>query len=647
MVLMAASFCSPFLFAQKPGKSDSAKPETSAKPSGGSVTDAADLEAFFDGVLPVQMSGNRIAGAVVAVVVGDKVVFTKGYGYADVAARRKVDPEKTMFRIASISKLFTWTAVMQLVEEGKLDVDTDVNQYLKEVKIPATFEQPITLKHLLTHTPGFEDRVVGLFGRSADDLRPLSAILNEEMPLRVRPPGVIASYSNHGTGIAGLVVADVSGMSWEDFVEKRIVKPLGMEHSLIRQPAKAKLPDDLSKGYKWEGGRFKEQDFEYVPLAPAGCISMSAGDAAKFMLTHLNDGQLGDRHILKPETARRMREPLFRHDPKTCAMCYGFWEQLRHGQRIVGHGGDTLYFHSLMQLVPERKVGLFVSYNTDTSSGQRELLWEAFLNRYFPEPDPPVLAAASDGRSRAEHLAGEYVMTRYSHSSVAKLGALMGVIRVSVNDDDTITVRMGMGGRSRRYAEAEPLVYREVDGPQRLVFHEDEESKSLYLYPADWAAVSAVKPAWYDSGPAQLGLLGASTGILTSALLFWPAIGFSVRGLTTPRIRKNWFSGLLSLTAWLLSLTSIGFIVGVVASLQDPEDIVFGLPLPLKIMLTVPQFCAVLSAATLLGCLIAWKKGYWRLTGRLHFTLVSLAGVGFTWFLYHWNLLPFGFAGIG
>jgi len=390
----------------------------------GKISDAADLEAFFDGAIPVQLQSKHIAGAVVAVVVGDKVVFSKGYGYADIAARRKVDPEKTLFRVASISKLFTWTAVMQQVEEGKLDLDKDVNTYMKDVQIPATYPQPITLKNILTHTPGFEDHVIGLFAHKAEEVRPLAEVLNSQMPKRVRPPGEIASYSNHGTAIAGYIVACVSGMPWEDYIEQRIFKPLEMDHALDRQPAEDKLPADLSKGYKWKNGHYVEQGFEYCPAAPAGCISLSAADAAKFMIAHLNDGKRGTNSILKPETARRMREPLFRHDPKVSAMCYGFMEEQQNGQRMVGHGGDTLYFHSLMQLIPEQKVGFFVSYNTDTSGGIRETLFNAFLDRYYPESLPPRAEPAAGSHERIAKLSGEYAVTRYSHSSVTNLSRL-------------------------------------------------------------------------------------------------------------------------------------------------------------------------------------------------------------------------------
>src|SRR5262249_29221696 len=159
-----------------------------------------------------------------------------------------------MFRIASISKLFTWTAVMQQAEAGKLDLDADVNTYMKDVKIPPAFDKPVTLKNLLTHTPGFEDYVIGLFAHKPEEMRPLAEVLKTQMPARVRPPGTIASYSNHGTAMAGYAVACVSGQSWEDYVEQRILKPLGMEHTLVRQPAEDKLPEGMSKGYKWANG---------------------------------------------------------------------------------------------------------------------------------------------------------------------------------------------------------------------------------------------------------------------------------------------------------------------------------------------------------------------------------------------------------
>ena len=340
-------------------------------------------------MLGLQLEERHIAGAVVAVTVGDKVVFQKGYGYADVDKRQPVDPETTMFRVGSITKTFTWTAVMQLVEQGKLDLNTDVNKYLKDFQVPATFSQPVTLKDCMTHTPGFEDSVIGLFAHKADAVKPLAQVLHEQFPMRVRPPGVLASYSNHATALSGLVVATVAGKTWEEYVEESILKPLGMQHTLVRQPAKDKLPANMSKGYKWEGGRFKEVGFEYIADAPAGTMAASAGDIARFLIAHLNDGQYHGKQILKPETARRMREPLFRSDPKVDAMCYGFWEQHENGQRILQHGGATLVFlfaggHDPRQA---RRPVHFVQHGH--GRGQQMDVLTTFLKHYFPQPDQP------------------------------------------------------------------------------------------------------------------------------------------------------------------------------------------------------------------------------------------------------------------
>jgi CubicO group peptidase (beta-lactamase class C family) len=593
----------------------------------GKVSDPADLEAFFDGVVPVQMESDHIAGAVVAVVNGDKLVFAKGYGYADVKHRKRVDAETTMFRVGSVSKLFTWTAVMQQVEEGKLDIDADVNGYLKDVQIPKTFEQPITLRHLMTHTPGFEDNVIGLLAHTAEEVGPLATVLRAQMPKRVRPPGVIASYSNHGAALAGYAVACRSGMPWEDYIEQRIVKPLRMEHTLIRQPAADKLPAELSKGYKWESGHFAEQPFEYLTAAPAGGVSMSATDAARFMLAHLGDGQGGDGQsgggrILKAETARRMREPLFRHDAKTDAMCYGFMEEHQNGQRMVGHGGDTLWFHSLLQMMPERRIGFFVAYNTDTSSKARRRLQDAFLRRYFPEPDAPALKSPSGFRERADRLAGEYAMTRYSHTTCTK--TLWEAFDVSVNRDDTITA--DIGGSATRYAEVEPLVYQEIDGPRRIVFQVDKDGRGQYLFRADAPVSAATRLRWYEFGELHTGLLAGSLAVYVTALFFWPALAFSIRGLQSPSISRTRFSAFLSVLAWLTSVLAIGVVAGIALVLKDRNQILYGLTPLLKVLLTATWAYAVLASITLLGSVVAWRRHYWRFSGRLHYTLVALSG---------------------
>ena len=515
-------------------------------------TNVADLEAFLDGIMAIQLADKHIAGATISVVVDDKLFFAKGYGFAEVAAQKPVSAEATMFRIASVSKLFTWTAVMQLAEQGKLDLDADINKYLTDFKVPETFPQPITLKNLLTHTPGFEDQFIGLFAHSPNTSETLGEILARELPTRVRGPGQLASYSNHGTALAGYIVSQVAGMPWEDYIEKNILEPLDMHHTTVRQPPEDKLPADLSKGYKFVRGKFQEEGFEYVPTAPAGVMSASAGDMAKFMIAHLQNGRYESTRILQEDSARKMRETLFTHDDRLEGMAYGFMRATYNGEHILHHGGDTLLFHSFFVMLPERGTGFFVSYNTDTAGGRpRTELMEAFLDRYYPATSktaPEPLAGFSD---RAARYTGTYCGIRRSYTSVAKLGALLNAAKVTA-DGETLVVS---GGSSpKRYFEIAPLVFRQEGGQETLVFGEDAKGNVTQLFFGNNPAGALVRLPWYETPNFTIALLAIGGALLLSAIIGWPLVGFVSRG--SPHLgTRTAVSLLTSLLGWITCVT--------------------------------------------------------------------------------------------
>ncbi|HET6326017.1 MAG TPA: serine hydrolase, partial [Planctomycetaceae bacterium] len=386
-------------------------------------------------------------------------------------------------------------------------------------------------------------------------------------------------------------------------------------------------------------GRFKEEAFEYVPLAPAGGMSASAADMSHFLIAHLNDGKYGNLQILKPETARRMRERLFAHDPKVDAMCYGFWELNRNGQRIIHHGGDTLLFHSLFAMIPEQKVGLFISYNTDKSGGARDEVLFAFLDRYFPATREPRVKATVDVAA-LKRFEGEYSGSRHAHTNYAKLSAFLQPFVVVANTDGTLSA--GFGPESRRYAQVEPLIFRELDGRRKLVFHEDEGGQITQAYFADVPAVALTREPLLDRPRYHQGLVGICAALFLSALLFWPVLAFARRGSKSTRFRRTFVSGLFSSLGWLLSAVALSFLVGLAWGLSEPERVVFGTPREIEYLLLIPQVCVGLAALVLLGSIVAWSRGYWRFSGRVHYSLVALAGVGFAYFLFYWNLLKFG-----
>ena len=399
--------------------------------------DAADAEAFLDGIVPLQLAREDIAGATIAIVKDGKVLFEKGYGYADVENKKPVSAQETLFRPGSVSKLFTWTAVMQLAEQGKLDLDRDVNDYI-DYKIPEAFGKPIALKNLLTHTPGFEEQVKDLITFKTDPPN-LGEYLKTHIPARIYPPGTVPAYSNYGAALAGYIVERVSGEPFNQYVEEHIFKPLGMRRSTFAQPLPPDLAPNMSNGYQLASG--KAQKFEFVTPAPAGSLSSTADDMTKFMLAHLQGGQLGDARILKPETAELMHSRLFGLDPAANAMAYGFYEETRNGHRIVGHAGDTSFFHSDLHLVLDAGVGFFISYNSG-GRGQispRTILWESFLDRYFPFT-PPTAAVPDSAKQDAAAVSGTYEVSRRSESSFLKAFSLIGETSVGAAEDGAIQV---------------------------------------------------------------------------------------------------------------------------------------------------------------------------------------------------------------
>jgi CubicO group peptidase (beta-lactamase class C family) len=603
-------------------------------------TDRAELEAFVDGIMAVHLKDKHIAGATIAVVVDNKLFFAKGYGLADVERKKPVNPDETMFRIGSVSKLFTWTAVMQLVEQGKLDLDADINQYLREFKIPPTFARPITLKDLLAHTPGFEDHVIGLFAHGPEKISPLGQLLARDLPTRVRPPGEVASYSNHGTALAGYIVAEVAGVPWEEYIERNILEPLAMSHTTVRQPAADKLPAEMSKGYKFEGGQYKEQGFEYVPPAPAGSMSASAADMAKFMIAHLQNGASGDARILKEETARRMRELLFTHDPRLCGMAYGFMRMKYNGLEIVEHGGDTFWFHSEFVMLPQKNAGVFASYNTNTVGKARQQLLEAFLDRYYPALDAPAKKPLAGFHERAPRYTGSYRMNRYSHTTPAKLGALLGVYKVSA-EDDTLELS-GLGQGPKRFVEVEPLVFCEIDGQDKLAFREDASGRITQFFADGIQPIAFDRLSWYETPEFVIGLFVGCVAVLVSALVGWPFAAFLTRGGRAVDAEPTAGSRLASWVAWTACLAILAWLAVLAIPMSDSTEIAYGMPPVLDVLLKLSPFIPALVGVVFLCALLAWKNGFWRLSARLHYTCVLVAGVALVWLLNHWNLLRFG-----
>ncbi len=635
--------------------------EPAALRPGRGPTDATDVETFIDGVMSAHLEAYDIAGATVAVVRDGEVLLAKGYGFADVEERRKVDDDVSLFRIGSISKLFVWIAVMQLVEQNRLDLNTDINEYVDAFDIAEAFHGPVTMADLMTHGAGFEDQVIGLFSRDEASLRELPAIIADEMPRRVRPAGEAASYSNHGTGMAAHVVEAISGLDFIDYVERNITGPLGMSHTTLRQPVPAHLIAYMSKGYTFSDRKFDEKPFEFVPLAPVGAVSASAADMARLMIMFLREGAYGpdgaagldgtdsvaaandiagQGRILRASSMRRALSPLHRHAPEVNPMGHGFIDSSSNGEWVIGHGGRTLWFHSDLALLPDHEVGVFVSYNSARGRTAKGAFMRQFMDHYFPFDDPEEIAPPADleaWASRASRYEGSYRANRYSHSTIAKIGAL-GAVEVSATDDGALMT--SSTGRIR-WLEVSPLVFREEMGHDRLVFREDADGNITHLFLSGLPIIAFDRLSAYETPRTHAVLAVSSALLLILTVVLWPiaALVRSKHGYEVRREHRLPTGARLS--AWTGAALMVVFAAGLAFALADPNEIVFGVARGLILALWMPLLAIPFAAATVVWTVILWREaraGFWT---RVIYTLLALAFIVTYWLLHYWNLLGF------
>jgi CubicO group peptidase (beta-lactamase class C family) len=489
----------------------------------------------------------------------------------------------------------------------------------------------VTLAHLLTHTAGFEDRAFGFYAHSPAALTALQTFLAGHLPARVYPPGKVTAYSNYGIALAGHIVARVAGMPFEHYVEDHILKPLGMQHSTFRQPLPAKLAAGLATGYRGSDGY---HGYGWYQARPAAALRASAADMARFMLAQLQQGRSGKARILKPQTVAAMQQRQFSNDPAVSGLTYGFQELRRAGRRILWHPGDTLFYTAALYLLPDEGLGLFIAHNR---AGTRPLQFDvldtvlAALPARWPAP-----ATVGAGSAAVEVPDGSYRSTRSSVLGLERLISPFRTVRVRTVAPGRLQITGLAMAPDGLWIEQAPGVYHDGGGEEVVVFRADEDG-TQWLFEGNLPAAAYERLPWHAAPAVQGTLLAGCMLVFCAGLVVRP-----------PRDRRRQPRVIAPRTlpvrlsrpvTGALCVTNLAFLAGVGLILSRGHQLLFGIPAWARAILLLPLASAVLTAATAVLTLIAWRRGYWSARDRWHMALITLAALLFLVLLRYWRLL--------
>jgi len=608
-------------------------PPQTPEPAGGHQLTAEDVNTWLDGFMPYALGRGDIPGAVVVVVKDGKVLTERGFGYSNLAKKAKVDPKATMFRPGSISKLFTWTALMQQVEQGKVDLNADVNTYL-DFKIPPLDGKPVKVINLMTHTPGFEEQVKDLITLDEKSYVKYDALLKRWTPTRIYAPGTTPAYSNYGASLAGYIVERTSGEPFDVYVQRHIFEPLGMSRSTFSQPLPANLKPLMSEGYL--PGKDKPYGYEFVSAAPAGSLAAAGDDMARFMIAHLQNGEYNGKRILQPQTAQLMHSRAFEPFKGLNGMAHGFYESNINGLRVIAHGGDTVTFHSDLHLILDKNVGIYVSMNSPGKEGAahpiRNTLFEEFADRYFPEDPATVQKADPNGaKADAEKLAGVYSATRGTRSNFLAIVDLIGQTKVTVDKDGNplIPNSKTLGGQPRKWVHIGPMLWRDAAGHDLLGANVEGGKATRFSFGELAPIIDFDRTPTYRSSAWILPLLYGALGALLLTALLWPTrwlVRRKYKAALPVEGRQLWAYRSSRIASWAILAVLIGWIAvlsllfGDLATGASLDAILFGLQL-LSILAFAGGFVVMLWYAY-----TAWTAK-WRWPGKV-WSLVLVAASG-------------------
>ena len=603
----------------------------------GAPLNSQDVGAFLDAYFAQHLEKFHVPGAAVAVVKDGKVIAMKGYGYSNVEQKIPVDPDDTVFRLASVSKPFTAIAVLQLVEQGKLRLDENVNHYLRLFQLEENYPQPVTLENLLTHTAGFDDGGIGITSRSAEEQIPLGSYLARRLGPRVTLSGEEYSYSNRGFSLAGYIVEMTSGVPFAQYAEDYIFKPLAMRQSgFVITP---ELFKNLAVGYDYKKGRFVPVPLDYPNVVPAASLVSTASDMTHFMIAELQLGRYGAQRVLTENSAQSMFQRQYANDPRIAGTAFAYWEQFSNGIRAVRQDGDWMGAVSTVYFLPTENTGIFIACNVG-DQGLIDDLLRQFMDRYYsanPENSTSPVAVASPVPSA--RFGGSYRLNRYSHRTFEKLGTLLHEWEVFPGENGEITLLNPNIG-PQNYVPSAPLLFRRKGAQDEIAFRQDERGQITRLFVGRYVLE---KLPWYETATVQKAIFAFFGCIFAGAILAAFVDWMKRRRPATPTLRNNGDKGLTKLCYWTARVAAgnLFFIAGMFLALLNKGALAYGLPFYIGLLLCIPLITTAATPIVLSQAFRAWQTRSGSALSRTFYSLIAFGAVCFVPFLVYWNLLGF------
>lgn len=604
-------------------------------------TNVNDIESFADDFFTTNMARYNIPGAVFVVVKDGAVVLQKGYGYSNLEHHTIAHPSESLFRIASVTKLFSAIAILQLVEKGDIHLTDDVNQYLSDFKVSNPFTSTLTIKDLLTHTDGFEERNTRIFALNPSELIPLGELLASELKPLVNPPGSMITYGSFSTALASYIVQMKSGLRFEQYVRDYILTPLGMHHSTLEQVLSPDEMQRLATTYTYSSKGFEASPYLYLSTPATGGASVTGADMGNLLIALLQRGVLNEKRVLSEDSVSQMFSRQFSAHPDLPGVTLGFFEHFENNQSALIREGSGLGVNSRIFVLEHEKLAFFVAYNT-RGSEMNEALTSAFLDRYYPDFENMSEPSTAFG-TNANITSGFYSYVHSSQYTLTKISKLLaGLLEVRANDDGSLSIKPALMGdpyggfeQSSRWIEIKPMVYEREDGFGRVYFEISDDGKKAYLYSGQGYHGSYQRMQWFQTPFFHLLI------IVFFGLSFIASILFSLKSIINHKL-AIWTNSIRIVIAsiniiFIIASLPIMFSVGTIAGF--PSIAFVGHLNPFVLLTLALPIC---STFLLVSLLFLTLRSYLSTKQLNKWGLYFLAvGVLFSTYLGYWNLLGF------